>query len=143
MTTEQTTATPGKANSKDDMTDMAVLRTLMATDRSMMAWVRTGLSLISFGFTIYKFLEYARDKLIATGEVPGGFSNPKMIGLFMIGVGILCLILGILENITTIRGLRERHQFTRSRYSLCMAGIILFFGLYLFLGILLKASGIA
>ncbi|MEJ8824851.1 DUF202 domain-containing protein [Variovorax humicola] len=29
----------------------------MAADRSLMAWVRTGLSMISFGFTIYMVIE--------------------------------------------------------------------------------------
>ncbi len=38
--------------------DMARLRTSMASDRTLMAWVRTALSMISFGFTIYKFFQY-------------------------------------------------------------------------------------
>ena len=29
----------------------------MAADRTLMAWIRTTLSMISFGFTIYKFLQ--------------------------------------------------------------------------------------
>jgi putative membrane protein len=37
-----------------DRTALAVKRNLMAADRPLMAWVRTALSLISFGFTIYK-----------------------------------------------------------------------------------------
>jgi len=32
----------------------------MAADRSLMAWVRTGLSMISFGFTVYKLLQAAQ-----------------------------------------------------------------------------------
>jgi uncharacterized membrane protein YidH (DUF202 family) len=41
----------------------------MAANRSLMAWVRTGLSLISFGFTRYKFLEYQREHLVSTRNV--------------------------------------------------------------------------
>jgi len=31
---------------------LPVSRTMMAADRSLMAWIRTALSMISFGFTI-------------------------------------------------------------------------------------------
>jgi putative membrane protein len=124
-----------------DSTDMAVDRTVMAADRSLMAWVRTGLSLITFGFTIYKFLEYSREHLLASGEVPGSVSSPKVIGLFMIGVGILSLVLGTVENVTTIRGLRERHEFKHPRYALLMSAILTIFGIVLFLGILLQIKG--
>lgn len=130
-------ASPAPAN---DSTDMAVLRTLMAADRSLMAWVRTGIALISFGFTIYKFLQYARDKLLAVDTVPGGPSNPKLVGLFMIGVGIVCLVLGSLENLVITRGLHQRHEFRHSRYSLFIALVILAFGAVLFLAIMLKGA---
>ena len=43
---------------------LAVERTVMAVDRTLMAWVRTSLSLIGFGFTIYK--------VIAAVEKAGG-----------------------------------------------------------------------
>ena len=42
--------------------ELALQRTVMAADRTLMAWTRTALSLITFGFTIYKFLQYARQE---------------------------------------------------------------------------------
>jgi putative membrane protein len=36
---------------------MGETRTIMAADRTLMAWIRTSLSMLSFGFTIYKFLD--------------------------------------------------------------------------------------
>ena len=35
---------------------LAIDRTRMAAERSLMAWVRTALSMITFGFTFYKFM---------------------------------------------------------------------------------------
>lgn len=125
-----------------DSTDMAVDRTVMAADRSLMAWVRTALSLISFGFTIYKFLDFSREQLIATGKDIQGISSPKVVGLFMIGMGILSLIFGTLENITTIKGLRGIYDIRRKRYSLWMALMVTLFGLIIFLGIVFQVRGI-
>jgi uncharacterized membrane protein YidH (DUF202 family) len=36
---------------------LAVERTRVAYDRTMLAWTRTATSLITFGFTIYKFFQ--------------------------------------------------------------------------------------
>jgi hypothetical protein len=46
-----------------DRTDMALSRTLTAADRTLMVWIRTRLSMLSFGFTIYKFLLYVKESL--------------------------------------------------------------------------------
>lgn len=131
-----------KTNTANDSTDMAVTRTVMAADRSLMAWTRTGLALISFGFTIYKFLDYGREELIAAGKDVGHISSPKIIGLFLIGFGILSLLMGIVENEVTIRKLKENHEFKRWRYSLFMSILLLVFGIILFLAVILRISGI-
>ena len=41
---------------------LALERTRMAADRTLMGWIRTALSMISFGFTIFKFLEYTQEQ---------------------------------------------------------------------------------
>lgn len=142
MTNEKTNPAGEKRDPAKDSTTMAVDRTVMAADRSLMAWVRTGLSLISFGFTIYKFLEYSREQLIASGKSLPGISSPKLVGLFMIGMGILCLIFGIIENYSTIQDLRGRYTVKRKRYALLMAGMVTVFGLIIFLGIIFSVKGI-
>jgi uncharacterized membrane protein YidH (DUF202 family) len=45
MSIEKTSAADKKPALSFDSTQMAVQRTVMAADRSLMAWVRTGLSL--------------------------------------------------------------------------------------------------
>jgi uncharacterized membrane protein YidH (DUF202 family) len=49
--------------------DLALDRTHMAYERTLMAWIRTAASLISFGFTVYKFFEYLGE------STPGGQSE--------------------------------------------------------------------
>lgn len=121
-------------------TDLAVTRTIMAADRSLMAWIRTGLALISFGFTIYKFLDYSREQFLGSGVISHSASSPKIIGLFLIGLGVISLLMGIMENEVTIRKLRESYVFTQTRYSLIMSIILMIFGVLLFLGVVLRIS---
>jgi Domain of unknown function (DUF202) len=49
------------AHDLPDATRLAVDRTRLAADRTLLAWIRTATSLISFGFTIYKFFQYLRE----------------------------------------------------------------------------------
>ena len=56
------------AKTLDVGTRLAVDRTRLAYERTLMAWVRTATSLISFGFTIYKFFQFeVKDQLTEPG----------------------------------------------------------------------------
>src|SRR5262249_2807964 len=69
-------------------TQLALHRTHLAYERTLMAWVRTATSLITFGFTIYKFFEY----LTEAGHVHlTGRLGPRQFAVGMMGLGILAL----------------------------------------------------
>jgi putative membrane protein len=78
----------------DDGTRLALLRTVAALDRTLMAWVRTATSLISFGFTIYKVFQALLENESAAG---GRLLGPRGLALVMIGLGIGGLLLGTFE----------------------------------------------
>jgi inner membrane protein YidH len=78
----------------DERTGLAVTRTIVALDRTLMAWIRTATSLISFGFTIYKFFE-AQERQGAPDRTH--LLTPRGVGLVMIGLGVGGLILAIIE----------------------------------------------
>jgi len=54
---EQTT--PG-APALDISTTLAYARTRAAYERTMMSWIRTATSLITFGFSVYKFFQFEK-----------------------------------------------------------------------------------
>src|SRR5512137_1808779 len=64
---------------------LALERTRMAADRTLMGWIRTALSMISFGFTIFKFLEYVQEQSITPLRRAHG---PREVGITLIGIGI-------------------------------------------------------
>ena len=78
---------------------LALERTRAAYERTMMAWVRTGTSLITFGFAVYKFFEI---------ETAGRDIGPRLIGsrefaLVLIGIGLLSLVIGMIEHRRDLR----------------------------------------
>jgi putative membrane protein len=67
-----------------------------------MAWVRTAASLISFGFTIYKFFQYLRE-----GQpVNMGLVGPRTFAILLILIGIMSLVVGTLEHRRSMQALR-------------------------------------
>ncbi len=74
----------------EERTDLAVHRTIIAAERTLMAWVRTSLSMIGFGFTIYKFLDYLRQSENFTGTLR--IQSVRNMGLTLILLGTLALV---------------------------------------------------
>jgi putative membrane protein len=61
-----------------------------ALERTFMAWIRTAVSLISFGFTIVQFFQRF-PKMEAAGESLPSPGAPRVLGLALIGTGVLSL----------------------------------------------------
>ena len=115
----------------DVATSLAASRTVMAADRSLMAWVRTGLSMISFGFTIYKVLQGLHD----AGVKAGHFESPRAVGLFLTALGTLSMAMGTVEYWYTVKAMRPLGDFRAMRPAMVMAMIMAATGLALFVSI--------
>ena len=69
------------------------IRTRMALERTLMAWVRTGLALIGFGFTIVQFFQRLSDMQgVAPALRP---QAPRHLGLALIGAGVAALLISL------------------------------------------------
>jgi len=94
-------------------TRLAVDRTRLAHERTLMAWVRTAASMISFGFTIYKGLQYLRDN--ARTPPPQHVIGPREFCMGLIALGIVSLALASLEHRRSMEALRREYgQFPPS-----------------------------
>lgn len=83
-------------------TRLAFERTRVAYECTMMAWVRTGTSLITFGFAVYKFFQFE----MAGKDVAGPLIGARGFGLVLIGIGLLSLLLGTVEHRRDLKALR-------------------------------------
>ena len=107
--------------------DLGETRTIMAADRTLMAWIRTSLSMLSFGFTIYKFLEAQKDLVHP--------NSPQQVGLFLVGLGTASMILGTISFWSTLRELNRVEEFRLGRPTLLIALVISVAGVVLFVTI--------
>ena len=84
----------------------AWLRTRLALERTVMAWVRTAVSLIAFGFTIVQFFDRLQQM---PGTSPARFPDaPRLLGLALIGCGVAALVISIWEYRWTVQYLWNR-----------------------------------
>ena len=128
-------STAGAEHSKDIPLNLPLVNTLLAADRTLMAWTRTSLSLLSFGFTIYKILEGFQD---AGGKFVVRSETPRNVGIFLTGMGTLAMVMGTIEYWQLLRQLQQTRIFTRPRYPLIMAIVMSLSGTILFSSIASK-----
>jgi uncharacterized membrane protein YidH (DUF202 family) len=70
----------------------------MSADRTLMSVIRTSLSLISFGFTIFQFFQKMRDAGTITHA-----AAPRNFGTMLVLLGIVMLVVGIIYERTAMR----------------------------------------
>jgi len=118
-----------------DSTLLALDRTDLAHERTLMAWIRTAVSLISFGFTIYKFLQYVEKE---TGTQPGQLIGARAYGLFMIGTGLLALLLATISHRRQMQALREKYVEVPYSMAAVLAAVISLLGILAFIAVIFR-----
>lgn len=69
----------------------------LANERTLLAWVRTGIGIMAFGFVVVKFSLFIHELSLVVGKnirIPQyGYSAP--IGILLVAAGALCLLLSL------------------------------------------------
>ena len=100
------TSNKGSGGEHSVATDLALDRTYLADERTLMAWIRTSLSMISFGFTIGKLGQVLHDV-----EFKGLLGNTRTVGVkniayFLVVLGTAALLAAALQHWRRVRELR-------------------------------------
>jgi putative membrane protein len=116
---------------------LALDRTRLAAERTLMAWVRTALSMISFGFTIYKFLQVLQGQSTLPVLRP---QAPRDVGLTLIGIGTFAVLIACVQHWKYIKKLRPDQPYRPWDLTFIVACLIGFLGLAMIVSIILRAG---
>ena len=122
----------------EQRTDLALHRTIIASERTLMAWIRTALSMIGFGFTIYKFFQYLPAEL-AAGNVRRP-QAPRNLAMTLIALGTLALTAAAVQHRLTLNDFGasgKRHIWS---LSFGVAIFVILIGGIAFFGVLLRSG---
>lgn len=120
--------------------ELAKERNRAAAERTLMAWIRTCLSLIGFGFGIDSIVSAIRSLEVGQNINPVRFS--RILGLAFIALGIYAMINAAREHHKELKHIqRDEHYLYIPRRSLglTVAIALIAIGIFAFLGILVKA----
>jgi putative membrane protein len=118
-------------------THLAWMRTRMAVETTLAAWIRTATSLIAFGFAIVQFFEHYDETRGHTGQYLA-----RYVGLVLIGIGSLATGIAVWEYRKVVRylegetfrgiarlpeGMRRVYPAVAVAVLLCLIGLLAFF----------------
>ena len=108
---------------------LAYERTRAAYERTLMAWTRTGTSLITFGFSVYKFFQLdTAGQTIKAPLVKTSIVGPREFGLVLISIGLLSILLGTLEHTRDLRTMRREYPGMPTSATRYIAALIALLG---------------
>jgi putative membrane protein len=125
------------ATGRNTATELTKERNRLAADRTLMAWIRTALSLIGFGFGIGKVYEYL--KSVGTHDTVDPIRSTLIFGSSFIGLGMLALIAAVIQHTRILRQLEAPdYAYNAMRpIAVTVAIMLLMIGAFGLVGILL------
>ena len=118
--------------------ELAKERTRAAADRTLMAWIRTSLSLIGFGFGIPTIVKTIESTRVGAQIDPHRFS--VTVGLAFISVGMFGMAAALKGHRRILKQLQsDRYTYESSNTAEIVGIALLLIGLISFIGVLLKA----
>jgi putative membrane protein len=134
---EATVATRNKRSRSTD-TSIGSSRNKATTpyERTLMAWVRTATSLITFGFTIYKFFQI---ELASDASKSVHLIGPREFALAMIVIGLVSLVMATLEHRRELQALSAQYPGVAPRsLARVLAALISFLGIIALIAVVFR-----
>ena len=109
-----------------------------ANERTFLAWVRTAIAVMAFGFVIERFdlfLQVAAPQLALRQAAPHGQMVANMAGLAFIAIGVVTIVIAGLRFRKTAKDIESEDAVPSpgERFDLALAVLLVLLGLALFL----------
>jgi putative membrane protein len=107
-------------------------RNFMAPERTLMAWIRTSISLIGFGFTLAKAFRTLAEQHILVRGPRGNIWTAEGVGMAFISLGTFALIVAILDHRRKVKWLHTRGLEVRFNLPAVVASVLAILGIIAF-----------
>jgi putative membrane protein len=109
-----------------------------ANERTFLAWVRTAIAVMAFGFVIERFdlfLQLAAPQLALKQAAPHGQAFANAAGLAFIGIGVVMIVIAGLRFRKTAKDIETEDAVPSAgeRFDLALAALLVLLGLALLL----------
>ena len=117
--------------------ELARERNRAAADRTLMAWIRTALAMIGFGFGVGKLYEALEQSY--PDRVVDTLHSSKIVGEALIALGVLGLLAAVIQHWRILKHIEEDRYIYRPPRALPMivALLLLSIGVFAFVSILM------
>jgi len=118
--------------------ELARERSRAAAERTLMAWIRTSLSLISFGVGIHGIINAIDESLGGKNAPPIGIT--RLTGIAFVALGTIAIVTATLEHPKELRRI-QRGDFYRPRnlsLGMIVAGSLCAIGLFALVGLVIQ-----
>jgi putative membrane protein len=106
----------GSAERKEGAEDP---RVRFAAERTLLAWIRTGLAFMGFGFVVARFGLFLREIAVARQATPAhSYGLSLWIGTGLVVLGIAVTLLAAAQHWRVLQRLDRREDFIAPRWSL-------------------------
>jgi len=123
----------------EDKMDSRVLnrRVHMANERTYLAWIRTSIGIMAFGFVVEKFALFIKQMSLILGKAnivdtsPPSHGYSAVVGIFLVGLGTLIGLLAFVKYKKVERQIDENTYKPSSLLDILLAVSVLAVGIFL------------
>ena len=115
-------------DSIDRNTQLALQRSFLATERTLMAWIRTSISMIGFGFTLAKLFQSLADAHVLIRGPAGMVWSAEGVGMLLISLGTFALVVAVFDHHRELKQLRAAGLGARFSLTTAVASVLAILG---------------
>jgi putative membrane protein len=120
------------AHAPDQNTLLALRRNFLASERTLMAWIRTSLSMIAFGFSVAKLFQSLSAQGLFVKGPAGNVWTAQGVGMVLVAMGTVALIAAVFDHRREMKELRDDGLEIRFSLTTAVASVLAIVGVMAF-----------